>query len=255
MPLAKVQLMEVPGGPGVTGAVKAGSGITIGPDGTISATGGGGGAVNKVTGGTGITVSPETGDVVVNNSGVTRNSAGRGIKITNNTGDSTISFDDGILENYDPIFLANNDSKSWGDPNGLGNKQEFFTKLSGSYPAGPNKAVLMTRCRCEVGPVGGASYDDTGFMYVEAPAVFISMEDQSAKSRGEWQVAMLGVVGGFKNGTGRSNGTMLIRYDLVDLTSASGGTVSVSLSVTQTASGANNVYFQFPQCVLWPYKV
>lgn len=46
MPLAKVQLMEAPGGPGVTGAVKAGTGITISPDGTISAqTGPGGGDV------------------------------------------------------------------------------------------------------------------------------------------------------------------------------------------------------------------
>jgi hypothetical protein len=39
MPLAKVQLMEAPGGPGITGAVKAGPGINISADGTISASG------------------------------------------------------------------------------------------------------------------------------------------------------------------------------------------------------------------------
>jgi hypothetical protein len=49
MPLAKVQLMESPGGPGVTGAVKAGSGINISADGTISATGGGGGITGVTT--------------------------------------------------------------------------------------------------------------------------------------------------------------------------------------------------------------
>jgi hypothetical protein len=37
MALNKAQLMEVPGGPGITGSVKAGSNITISPDGTISA--------------------------------------------------------------------------------------------------------------------------------------------------------------------------------------------------------------------------
>ena len=41
MPLNKAQLMDVPGGPGVTGSVKAGSGISISPDGTISASGDG----------------------------------------------------------------------------------------------------------------------------------------------------------------------------------------------------------------------
>jgi hypothetical protein len=40
MALNKAQLMEVPGGPGVVGAVKAGTNITISPDGTISAVGG-----------------------------------------------------------------------------------------------------------------------------------------------------------------------------------------------------------------------
>jgi hypothetical protein len=40
MALNKAQLMEVPGGPGVIGAVKAGTNITISPDGTINAAGG-----------------------------------------------------------------------------------------------------------------------------------------------------------------------------------------------------------------------
>lgn len=39
MPLNVAQLMVPPGGPGVIGAVKAGAGINIDPDGTVSATG------------------------------------------------------------------------------------------------------------------------------------------------------------------------------------------------------------------------
>lgn len=39
MALTKAQLMDVPGGPGVVGAIKAGTGITITADGTISTTG------------------------------------------------------------------------------------------------------------------------------------------------------------------------------------------------------------------------
>ena len=41
MPLTKAQLMPPPGGPGVIGAIKAGQGIVISPDGTISQGGGG----------------------------------------------------------------------------------------------------------------------------------------------------------------------------------------------------------------------
>ncbi len=41
MALNKAQLMEVPGGPGVVGAIKAGTNISITPDGTISASAGG----------------------------------------------------------------------------------------------------------------------------------------------------------------------------------------------------------------------
>ena len=48
MPLAKVQLMAPPGGPGEVGAVKPGTNITISADGTISSSGGGGGGVTSV---------------------------------------------------------------------------------------------------------------------------------------------------------------------------------------------------------------
>lgn len=43
MPLNKAQLMDLPGGPGVTGSVKQGTGITISGDGSVSLTAVGGG--------------------------------------------------------------------------------------------------------------------------------------------------------------------------------------------------------------------
>jgi hypothetical protein len=59
VPLSRAQLMDVPGGPGVVGAVKAGTGIDISPDGTISLQGGSVGVTSVgVSGGsTGLTFS------------------------------------------------------------------------------------------------------------------------------------------------------------------------------------------------------
>lgn len=63
MALNKAQLMEVPGGPGITGAVKPGTGISISGDGTISvnpAT-----SVTQIVAGTNITLTPANGLGVV----------------------------------------------------------------------------------------------------------------------------------------------------------------------------------------------
>lgn len=59
MALNKAQLMDVPGGPGVVGAIKAGNGISIAADGSISLNSSQ--TITKVTAGTGITVTPSTG--------------------------------------------------------------------------------------------------------------------------------------------------------------------------------------------------
>lgn len=61
--LTTVQFMDPPGGPGVTGAVKAGSGISISADGTIS-TQQGGGIVKTIVGTNGV-VTTGTTDVIV----------------------------------------------------------------------------------------------------------------------------------------------------------------------------------------------
>ena len=68
-----------------------GSGLSVSPDGIISASGSGGGAVASVTGGAGISVAPATGNVVVTNTGVTNLIAGAGIAVTANTGSIVIS--------------------------------------------------------------------------------------------------------------------------------------------------------------------
>ena len=68
-----------------------GSGLSVSPDGIISASGSGGSAVNSVTGGAGISVTPTSGNVVVTNTGVTSLIAGAGIAVSANTGSIVIS--------------------------------------------------------------------------------------------------------------------------------------------------------------------
>lgn len=69
MPLTKAQFMEVPGGPGVVGAVKAGTGISVSGDGTISINPAQN--VTKIVAGTNITLSPGSGvgEVTISSSG------------------------------------------------------------------------------------------------------------------------------------------------------------------------------------------
>jgi hypothetical protein len=55
--------MEVPGGPGVTGSVKAGTGISISADGTVSVDAGSN--ITKVVAGTNVTINPTSGVGVV----------------------------------------------------------------------------------------------------------------------------------------------------------------------------------------------
>lgn len=66
MPLNQAQLMATPGGPGVTGAVKAGAGIAISGDGTISLNPNT--TVAKLVAGANVTLNPATGtgNVTVN---------------------------------------------------------------------------------------------------------------------------------------------------------------------------------------------
>lgn len=64
MPLNKAQLMDAPGGPGVIGAVKAGTNITISADGTISSQNSGG-TITGITPGFGILGGGNTGNVTI----------------------------------------------------------------------------------------------------------------------------------------------------------------------------------------------
>jgi hypothetical protein len=62
MALDRIQLFAPPGGPGVVGGVKAGTGVTIAPDGTLGASNTG---VTSVIAGTGVTVNQTTGNVTI----------------------------------------------------------------------------------------------------------------------------------------------------------------------------------------------
>jgi hypothetical protein len=62
MALDRVQLFAPPGGPGVVGGVKAGTGVTIAADGTLNVAGAG---VTSVIAGAGVTVNQTTGNVTI----------------------------------------------------------------------------------------------------------------------------------------------------------------------------------------------
>lgn len=59
MPLNKAQLMDVPGGPGVVGAVKGGTGVTVSADGTVSINAAEN--VTKLVAGANCTLTPASG--------------------------------------------------------------------------------------------------------------------------------------------------------------------------------------------------
>ena len=76
----------------VLGGVKAGTNITIDPDGTINASGGGGGGtITGVVAGTGLSGGGTTGSVTLTNTGVTALTAGTNITLSGSTGNITIS--------------------------------------------------------------------------------------------------------------------------------------------------------------------
>lgn len=73
-------------------AMPIGTGLSVSATGILSATGGGGGgAVSGIFAGTGISVSGNTGNVTINNTGVTNIVAGGGISVSSGTGSITIT--------------------------------------------------------------------------------------------------------------------------------------------------------------------
>ena len=75
---------------GDLGLLVVGSGLTVTPDGVLSATGTGGVAVTNLAAGPGIAVTQPNGNVTVSNTGVLGLTAGVGIDIINNSGNYTI---------------------------------------------------------------------------------------------------------------------------------------------------------------------
>lgn len=98
MPLTKAQFMEVPGGPGVVGAVKAGSGITVSVDGTVSVNPAQN--ITKLIAGSNISISPPSGVGEVTVSASSGGSAVSSIEVTapitgGGTGQVSLAFDVG----------------------------------------------------------------------------------------------------------------------------------------------------------------
>lgn len=138
--------MESPGGPGVTGAVKAGTGIDISADGTISATGTAG--VSKLIAGSNITLSPTSGigDVTISAiggaAGVTTFSGG-------STGLTPASPTSGAVSLGGILNIANG---------GTGASTQVWVDLTTAQTIGGAKTFTTGVRTVGINPTSGANY-------------------------------------------------------------------------------------------------
>jgi hypothetical protein len=249
MPLAKVQLMESPGGPGVTGAVKAGSGITISADGTISATSGGGG-ITQLTAGAGITISPNpittTGSIA--NSGIlTISPASSQLVVTTTSGNAQIGFQQNAVVTFDPLQgITGGNYTGRAGSGGLGS----FTF---GIPNGANYGVMWTRCRftvystatgTEANQVAWAqdcAYSLTGSGFTITTAALANQPMLSVPSR-----------------AGRGNGTCFTRFDLISFPGGTNRSGSLNFLASVGAGPANSdwyVVIDTPQVIILPFNL
>lgn len=268
------------------GGVKAGSNITIDPDGTISASGGGGGGVSRliagsnitlnpttgvgdvtisatggggggsvdsVTGGTGINVSPTTGSVVVNNTGVTRITPGRGLGSTGNTGDIGIYFTENTVVNFDPLVW--NSGSDWNPGGPSGGQSSGLGSFNFTVPDGCNGAAIWFRGQAVV--IGTS---DPAEWPGGSPSVMNVRSFEFKLSGGGGLNITTGgsLVGQYlcmisKNG--RGIWTTPVRFDLANISGSGSRNVSISVEGRiNDGIGQNAARIAFPQLIVLPFQ-
>lgn len=206
---------------GSIGAVKAGTGITIGQDGTISTAGGGEG-IKSLTAGLGISLSPNpiTDTGTITNSGVRSLTGSGAITVSPTTGDSVIRLIASAVTVFDPI---------------QGLTQSAYTGRTGSgsignvgwtCPNGANYAVLWSRVRMLVySQTTGAEANQVA--WAGTPTYQLSAGGgASLSTNGTGQMPMICV----PSRDGRGNGTCFTRFDLIRCPGS--GNRSYSISAT-----------------------
>jgi hypothetical protein len=237
------------------GALTAGAGIGIAA-GTLNTTVVSNTGIITNTAGLGIGVSTTAGNSTITNTGVRKNIAGFGIKVDNATGDSTISLGLSQAPYYDPIFIIPGVTNGWGSTTGLGFKTYTYGPYTVNYPVGPNRALMFSRLRLDLGPYPGASYATTGVGFVINPTVNFTIQGNATTGRGTFGIDLEGFSTVYSNNVFYPSGTFMVRTDELILSNpTTGGTFDIYIAIAQDSSGPNQVNIGFPQIEILPFTL
>ena len=237
------------------GALTAGPGIGI-AGGALNTTVVSNTGIITNTAGLGIGIATTAGDSVITNTGVRRNIGGFGIKVDNATGDSTIDLDLDIAPYYDPVFIIPGVTSGWGSTTGLTFQTYTFGPYNVVYPPGPNRALMFSRLRLDLAPFAGADYSVMGVGFVTNPSVTFGIQGNASTGRGTFGIDLDGFSTVFNNGVFYSSGTFMVRTDELILTNpTTGGSFDLYITISQDASGPNQVNIGYPQIEFLPFAL
>ena len=237
------------------GALTAGPGIGI-AGGALNTTVVSNTGIITNTAGLGIGIATTAGDSVITNTGVRRNIGGFGIKVDNATGDSTIDLDLDIAPFYDPVFIIPGVTNGWGSTTGLTFQTYTYGPFTVNYPIGPNRALMFSRLRLDLAPFAGADYSVMGVGFVSGPKVNFTIQGNASTGRGTFGIDLDGFSTVFNNGVFYSSGTFMVRTDELILTNpTTGGSFDLYITISQDASGPNQVNIGFPQIEFLPFEL
>jgi hypothetical protein len=237
------------------GALTAGPGIGI-AGGILNTTVVSNTGIITNTAGLGIGVSTAGGNSTITNTGVRSNIGGFGIKVDNATGDSTINLDLDIAPFYDPVFIIPGVTNGWGSTTGLTFQTYTYGPFTVNYPIGPNRALMFSRLRLDLAPFAGADYSVMGVGFVSGPKVNFTIQGNASTGRGTFGIDLDGFSTVFNNGVFYSSGTFMVRTDELILTNpTTGGSFDLYITISQDASGPNQVNIGFPQIEFLPFEL
>ena len=210
-----------------------------------------------LTAGAGIAVAAgPLNTTVISNTGVRRNIGGFGIKVDNATGDSTIDLDLNIAPYYDPVFIIPGVTNGWGSTSGLNFQTFTYGPYNVTYPPGPNRALMFSRLRLDLSAFPGADYSAMGVGFVLNPTVAFGIQGNASVGRGTFDISLPGFTTIYDGGTFYQSGTFMLRTDELILTNpTTGGSFDLYITISQDASGPNQVNIGFPQIEILPFEL
>jgi len=237
------------------GALTAGPGIGI-AGGILNTTVVSNTGIITNTAGLGIGVSTVAGNSTITNTGVRSNIGGFGIKVDNATGDSTINLDLDIAPFYDPVFIIPGVTNGWGSTTGLTFQTYTYGPYTVTYPIGPNRALMFSRLRLDLGPYAGADYSAMGVGFVINPTVTFTIQGNATTGRGTFGIDLEGFTTVYNNNIFYPSGTFMVRTDELILSNpTTGGTFDIYITIAQDSSGPNQVNIGFPQIEILPFEL